>query len=102
MEMCILDSKECPESSRFVFDDSYLILKFTGKKDEINTLRMLMYSDIDTRLLNQRLFAYGSINDFLYFLESKQALLGKPFIKELKTLLQLENNFLNLPHSGKL
>jgi len=102
MEMCILDSNDITEPGCFVFDDSYLTLKFTGKKDELNTLNTLLYSTVDTRLLHQRLLAYGSIKDFLIFIDSNRDVLENPFINELKTLIQLNSHFIHLPHSGKL
>ncbi|MFW6248305.1 MAG: dihydropteroate synthase, partial [Bacteroidota bacterium] len=102
MEMYILDSFSCSEPGSFVFESSYLTLKITGKKHELNTIRMLMRKRFKTRFTNERLFVFGSYNDFLSFLDSSQGLIEKPFIKKLKSLLFLKTLELKLPHGGNI
>ena len=102
MEMCILDSSECTEPGCFVFDDSYLILKLTGKSNKLNRLNSLMHTYLYTRFVDVDLLVYGTICEFLCFFEKMNSSLDSDFSKELQKLLKLNKSVLNLPKSGKL
>ncbi len=105
MDMYILDSNNYSEPGCFVFDDSYLTLKIIGKRNELNTVRSLVRGHFLTRILNQRLFVFGSFLEFLSFIDFHQNLsdlIEKAFVKQLESLLQVNFDSLVLPNSGKI
>jgi dihydropteroate synthase len=102
MEMCILDSIACSEPSRFVFDRSYLTLKITGKRNELNWVRKYLDVKFVTRLIRNRLLVFGSASHFLSFINDHRELSDESFIKELEGLFQAKGVILKLPHGGEL
>src|SRR6056297_683877 len=102
MDMCILDSNACSEPGRFVFDYSYLTLKITGKRDELNEVRAYLKEKFATRLLHDRLFVFCSADHFRSFINDHRESSDKSFIKDMASLFQSKEIILNLPHSGEL
>jgi len=104
MDMCILDSNDYSEPGCFVFDDSYLTLKITGKRIELNTIRSLFCKHFETRIQNQRLFVFGSFVNFLSFVDYQNlsGLIERTFLKRLESLLQVDFNSMVLPNSGSI
>ena len=102
MDMCILDSNACSEPGRFVFDYSYLTLKITGKRDELNEVRAYLDGKFVTRLLRNRLLVFGSARCFLSFITDHRELSDKSFIKDLEALFQGKGVILKLPHGGEI
>ncbi|MEA1884822.1 MAG: dihydropteroate synthase [Thermotogota bacterium] len=102
MEMCILGSDNYSEPGCFVFDNSYLTLKITGKKDELNEMRSILRNRFRMRFMNDRLLVFGSTSVFLSFINYHQRFSKTAIIKDLENLLQSKKVYLNLPHGGKI
>lgn len=101
MEMCILDSNKFSEPGFFVFENSYLNLKITGKKSELNNLNQFLRNIFKTRLLQNRLFVFGSVGQFRSYIECYQEVKQETFIRTLKSILQPQKN-LKLPNSKNI
>ena len=102
MEMCILDSSGITEPGSFVFGDSFLTLKITGHKAELNKIRLVIRDLLEVRFMGNRLIVFGSVIDFRQLLRTAQNKLEANFFNDLKALINLNNTYIHFPHAGKL